>query len=194
MSLSPTRQACGRAVKRAEGTGLSFQRSYPVSARRLWDAIASSAGLAAWIGEYDGDPATGQVAFRMTAEAIDSPAMAATVHRCEPGRAYEVSTAESAGGIRVILEVEPIQPTDGAGAEGQAERSQLTFTHLSSDPGAPMMWGPGWEYYLDRLADTFAKSGSAGGWPAAETISPTLLDFNDYPEHFGGHYGAITLA
>ncbi|RKW71150.1 SRPBCC family protein [Galactobacter caseinivorans] len=198
MSHSPAQHPCGSAVSREEGTGLAFQRSYPVSARRLWAAIASSAGMAPWIGEYDGDPAAGSVSFRMTAEAVDAPAMTARIHRCEPGRRYEVSTAEPAGGIHLILEIQ--DGAQGAAAKEQgsatvagAESSQLIFTHLSSDPGAASMWGPGWEYYLDRLGHTLDKVTPEGAWPAADTISPTLLDFNEYPERFGAHYAAITL-
>lgn len=185
MTHSPAQQPCGSVVSRAEGVGLSFERSYPVPAARLWEAIASSPGLAPWIGEFDGHPATGGVQFRMTAEAVDAPAMAARIHRCEPGRLYEVSTSEPAGGIHLILEIQ-----EGAGGE---DSSRLTFTHVSSDPEAPAMWGPGWEYYLDRLGDTLEKATGLAGWPEAQSISPTLLDFNEYPERFGAHYSAMTL-
>lgn len=175
------RQASGTVTHRTGGTGLTLRREYPVSAARLWQALASSQGLGTWIGVFDGDPTSGSVQFRMTAESIDAAPMPTTIHRCEPGRAFDVQT-DGAGGIRIIVDL--VASDLG---------TRLDFTHLMSDPAAPAMWGPGWEYYLDRLGHALSLAGEDGQWPDASEVSPTVLDFNEYPEAYGAYYAGLRL-
>jgi uncharacterized protein YndB with AHSA1/START domain len=106
----------------------------------VWAAVTEPARLERWIGTFSGDPASGSVVFRMTAEGADAPAEAMEIVECDPPRLLVV-IASTPGGewhLRVAL-------TEADG------RTLLTFTQPELDPAAAESVGPGWEYYLDRL-------------------------------------------
>lgn len=109
----------------------------------VWHAVATSEGLAPWIGEFDGDPASGRVEFRMTAEGDDAPPEPTTINRCTPLEGYDVRTAASDGqpgwGFVVAL-------ADRAGGG-----TRLTFAQRVDDVAGIDLMGAGWEYYLLRL-------------------------------------------
>ncbi|MCW2604527.1 MAG: hypothetical protein JWN61_2662 [Pseudonocardiales bacterium] len=50
-----------------------FERTFAAPIEAVWAAITESARLARWIGVWTGDPASGTVQFRMTAEGEDVP-------------------------------------------------------------------------------------------------------------------------
>lgn len=94
----------------------------------------------------------------MNAEGDDTTApIRYTIDRCEPPRLLQVSSATGDGDWDLELRVE----ATGAG-------SALTLSHLVTDPTTMDSIGPGWEYYLDRLA------AAVGG------TNPDDVDWADY--------------
>ncbi len=78
----------------------------------------------------------------MTAEAEDAPPMDVEIRECDPPRVLRVTSALSEGEqwhLDVMLE------EHGGG-------TTLTFEQPDIDPAQAESVGPGWEYYLDRLA------------------------------------------
>ena len=61
----------GRREHRASGVAVVFDRTFEASAADVWAAVTEPALLERWIGTWSGDPASGVVAFRMTAEGDD---------------------------------------------------------------------------------------------------------------------------
>ena len=163
MSRTPT----GRIRDDDGRLALVVARSFPAPVEDVWAAVTEPARLARWIGTYTGDPASGRVAFVMSAEGEVQPEDVEVV-RCEPPHVLEVVQHTEAGGWRLLLEL----------AE-EAGTTTLTFTHLDVDAIQVESVGPGWEYYLDRLV-----AAATGGQVEA-------VDFDrDYYPAMQEHYRA----
>ena len=123
-----------------------------------------------WVGTWDGDPTTGTVGFRMTAEGEDVAAVPTTIHVCEPPRRLVVSWPDdTAGRPEWHLEIDLVE-VGGV--------TTMTFAQRVADAATGRDVGPGWEYYLDRLA--VAQDGGA-----AETVA-----WADY-EGMSGYYADL---
>ncbi|MDO5682158.1 MAG: ATPase, partial [Propionibacteriaceae bacterium] len=75
MSPSPT----GHLV----GSDLVFTRTIAAPVAEVWSRLAESDRLDTWIGRFEGDPASGEVDFFMTAEG-EGPAAKVKINACEP--------------------------------------------------------------------------------------------------------------
>ena len=129
----------------------------------VWAAVTEPDRLERWIGTWAGDPASGTVQFRMTAEGEDIEAEPMTVHECDPPRRLVLSWMSGATSSRWHVEL------DLAEAGGV---TTLTFAQRVPDTATGRDVGPGWEYYLDRL--TAAESGgdvAAVAWPDYEGMA-----------------------
>jgi hypothetical protein len=73
MSTTPTPEPTGRREDRNGTTYVVFQRTFRAPIADVWAAVTESDRLGRWIGIWSGDPASGSIAFRMTAEAEDAP-------------------------------------------------------------------------------------------------------------------------
>lgn len=137
----------------------------------VWRALATSEGLEPWIGVFDGDPASGRVDFRMTAESPDAPAEPTTINRCTPLEGYDVRTAQSDGspgwGFIVAL-------ADRHGG------TRLTFAQRVEELTGVDLMGPGWEYYLHRL-----RAHLDGDDPAGVEFADYLENQQYYADLFG---------
>lgn len=131
MSPSPT----GRLV----GADLVFLRTIAAPVSEVWSALSESDRLDAWIGRFEGDPASGEVDFFMTAEG-EGLAAKVRINACDPPRLVDVTQAVGDEGWHLRAQL-----SDDAGA------TRLVFTHVDVAPGVAEMIGPGWDYYLDRL-------------------------------------------
>ncbi len=134
----------------ADRRSLQWERTLDLAPEEAWAAITDSDRMAAWIGEWTGNPADGFVMFAMTAEG-DGPASRAEIRVCEPPHRYGVVTSSDFGSWHLELEV-------AATGEG----SVVTMRHVIEDPAGLENIGPGWEYYLDRLV-----AAESGGDPAS---------------------------
>lgn len=128
---------------------LVFQRRLHHAIEDVWSAATVSDRLARWFGSYEGvGTASGSVTLTMTAE-DDAAGEPSTVHivECEPPhrlvvdlpetetRTWRIALTLSEDADTTILLFEQIVPTDMDIAEV----------------------GPGWHWYLDRLAATLAN-------------------------------------
>lgn len=125
------------------GQTLVLRRQFPDSPAVLWAALTDSETLGRWFGTWTGDPTSGTVAVTMNAEPGEAHAQDYTVHRCLPERELSVSSTSDFGTWRLTLRV-----------ADHSSGSALEFRHEDIDHSALAQIGPGWEWYLDRLAAT----------------------------------------
>ena len=95
----------GRREQRAGGPSVVLERTFRAPATDVWAALTEPERLVRWIGTWSGDPASGTVQFRMTAEGEDIEAEAVTVHECDPPRRLVLSWV-AAGPAGALWEVE----------------------------------------------------------------------------------------
>lgn len=131
-----------------------FTRLFAAPLDVVWAACTEPQRMQRWIGTWSGDPVSGEVSFRMTAEGDDVPEEVYLVEACEPPHRFVVRSREGASfspdgsGPRVTWQhTLELSEADGL--------TTLTFTQVIPDGpvGADMVGsvGPGWDYYLDRL-------------------------------------------
>ena len=157
-------QPTGRREDREGVATLVLERTFRAPARHVWAAVTEPERLVRWIGTWAGDPASGTVQFRMTAEGEDIAAEPVTVHECDPPRRLVLSWV-AGGPTGGLWHIE----IDLAEADGV---TTLTFAQRVPDAATGRDVGPGWEYYLNRLVA--AQSGAdvaAVAWPHHEGLS-----------------------
>jgi uncharacterized protein YndB with AHSA1/START domain len=170
----------GRRETRDGAGHLVFHRTFAAPVDDVWAACIEPERMGRWIGTWSGDPASGEVAFRMTAEGEDVPEEVYLVEVCEPPRRLVVRSRDAAAfsedgsGPRIAWQhVLELDEADGV--------TTLTFTQVVPDGpvGGDMVAsvGPGWDYYLDRLAAALA-----GADPGAIAFEPYL----ERSEHYRG--------
>jgi uncharacterized protein YndB with AHSA1/START domain len=160
----------GRREQRHGETFLVFERTFRAPIEDVWAAVTESDRLARWIGEWTGDPSTGSVTFRMTAEGDDVADETIWVDECDPPRRVVMRSAQ------------PVEPEllwaweiDLTEADGT---TTLTFAQGVTDVELAESVGPGWDYYLDRMV--LAETGG----------DLAVVDFDDYYPAFKDHYRA----
>lgn len=159
----------GRREERDGVTCLVVDVEVPQGRETVWEAIATPAGLEPWIGVFEGDPASGRVTFRMTAEGADAPPEPVEIRRCERPLGYDLQVGVGKG-----LEI-----WDLALQLDEVEGGTLvTLVHRAHDLAGIDLVGPGWEYYVHRLRAHLA------GEPL-ETV-----DFADYLPN-AAHYAEL---
>ena len=136
MSVVPN----GRIERDHEGhPTLVIVREFAAPIEDVWAAVTEPARLERWIGTFTGDPASGRVAFVMTAEGATEPEDM-EIRECVPPRVLRVTS--HVGEEQWLLDL-VLEERDGI--------TTLTFEQPDIDPAAAESVGPGWEYYLDRL-------------------------------------------
>jgi uncharacterized protein YndB with AHSA1/START domain len=160
----------GRREERDGSPTVVIERTFRAPVADVWAAVTEPERLVRWIGTWSGDPESGTVEFRMTAEGEDAAAETCTVHECDPPRRLVLSWA-SQGPSSGLWEVElDLAEVDGV--------TTLTFAQRIPDLATGRDVGPGWEYYLDRLV-----AAQAGADVAA-------VAWTDY-EGMAGHYEGL---
>lgn len=160
--------ATGRREIRDGRPCLVLTRRFAAPVDAVWEAVTDPHRMERWIGTWTGDPASGEISFRMTAEGEDVPAEVHVIEECDPPHRFVVRTKDPA----------PSEP-DGTGSmvwrmsvdvHPTAEGAELTFVQdlVGADAAVAESIGPGWEYYLDRLAAFCADA------------DVTAIDFDDY--------------
>lgn len=159
----------GRRERRSFGEAIVLERTFAAAVEDVWAAVTEPERLQRWIGTWDGDPDSGQVVFRMTAEGDDVAAETIHIDDCVPPYL-----------LRARIDV-----ADPPGQEWHWElhlrhdAGTTTLTFVQSAAGDVPIGdvGPGWEYYLDRLV-----AAEAGGDVAS-------IDFErDYYPAMSSHY------
>lgn len=152
-----------------------FTRRLPLTLAQGWAAVTDPARTARWIGPWTGDPSTGTVELRLTAEE-GSPVSPVEIIRCEAPHLVVVTTGPGGWRLTVRIEDDDDAPTD-------LERSpavRISLEHHLDDAESAASVGPGWEYYLDRLVEA-----EAGRDPDALRFSP------DYYPALAAYYSAL---
>lgn len=162
----------GRRERRTFGEVMVLERTFAAPIEDVWAAVTEPERLERWIGTWTGDPTSGQVVFRMTAEGADAPEETVHIQECTPPHV-----------LRARIEMaEPqgqewhweLRLTDAAGM------TTLTFVQSAAGDIPVSDVGPGWEYYLDRLVA--AESGQDVG----------AVDFErDYHPAMSGYYSDL---
>lgn len=96
-----------------------------------------------WIGTWAGDPTSGQVIFRMTAEGSDGPPETVQIEECTPPHVLRA---------RIKVAGQPNQEWYWELLlSREADATSLAFVQSVAGDVPVSDVGPGWEYYLDRL-------------------------------------------
>jgi len=160
--------ATGHRQTRNGAEYVVFTRTFRAPIEAVWAAVTEPGRLERWIGTWTGDPASGEVSFRMTAEGEDVPAETYYIDVCDEPRRL-VTRSWSADDPETVWRLE----LDLAEADGV---TTLTFAQAMDDPKMAENVGPGWDYYLDRLV-----AAEDGG-------DVTAISFDDYYPGFADHY------
>lgn len=146
---------------------LAFERTFSAPIAEVWASITEPDRLNRWIGTWSGEPGPGRtIAFTMTAEGAVEPENVLIVE-CEPPRALtlrlpgpggtpwdvDVALTED-GGVTTLVFAQTIKPGDNLGE-----------------------YGPGWEYYLDRLVAAFSGE--------------SFVPWEEYPPAVQSHYDQL---
>jgi uncharacterized protein YndB with AHSA1/START domain len=170
MTTTATPRPTGRREERHGETHLVFERTFRAPIEDVWAAVTESGRLSRWIGEWSGDPASGSVTFRMTAEGDDVGDETIWIDECVPPRRLVMRSAQPDDPDRLWAWEVDLAESDGT--------TTLTFAQGVTDKTLAEGVGPGWDYYLDRLV-------------AAETGTDVgAVDFDDYYPAFTDHYRA----
>lgn len=145
----------GKVLRDDDGLRLQFVRTLQTSIDDAWSAMTDADRMERWLGTWSGDPASGKVEFVMTSEGSTAPEPVQIV-RCERPTALEVALPTPDGPWHLTATL-----TERAGA------TELVFEHRLAEPYDASAVGPGWQYYLDRLA-------------AVIDGDPVPVDFDEY--------------
>jgi len=162
MTTDPT----GRRELRDGTSYLTYTRTFTAPIADVWAAVTEPERLERWIGTWSGDPASGEVAFRMTAEGEDVAAERYTIDACEPPRRLVTRSQPDGNGVVWQLELDL---AESAGV------TTLNFAQVMADPDMAENVGPGWDFYLDRLVA--AESGRAVADIEWDDYYPAQSDF-----------------
>jgi uncharacterized protein YndB with AHSA1/START domain len=164
-----TARATGRLGDLDGRDAVVFERTFRAPIDDVWAAVTESDRLARWIGTWSGDPASGEVRFRMTAEGDEYPENTYEIQRCEPPRRLTVRAVDEVGVWTLDL---ALSAADGV--------TTLLFSQVVENPDLIEDVGPGWDWYLDRLV-----AAETGGDVAA-------VDFTaDYDPALRDHYRTL---
>ena len=133
--------ATGRIVPTATGQEIVIERTFKAPIGDVWASIVEPDRMNRWIGTWTGEPGNGKrVMFTMTSEEGAKPEEA-LIHRCEAPRHLDVESFSQGTSWRMVLDLTEV---DGV--------TTLVFSQSvdAEDEGASS-YGPGWEYYIDRL-------------------------------------------
>ncbi|HTF47299.1 MAG TPA: SRPBCC family protein [Pseudonocardia sp.] len=144
----------GRIVSTAEGPLLEFRREYRVPLADLWSALTEPDLLARWIGTWTGEAKVGAIVrFQMLHEGEEYPPDEVTIVACEPPRRLTVDFTSPEGPWRIELTLSDT-PTG----------SSLLFIQRLFRPESAADAGPGWHWYLNRLASALGETGPTPAW------------------------------
>lgn len=149
----------GRVLQDDQGVYLEFERIFPTDVADLWSAITESSRCARWFGSWTGDPTTGSVQLIMDAE-DDHAAQTVTIVECEEPNVLVVELPAPDGTWRLAIELSDVD-----------SGSRLVFTQHVTEPDETSSIGPGWHFYLDRLASVVANTTVPDDWAAYESLA-----------------------
>jgi len=134
---------------------LSLTRTFRAPIDDVWASVTEPERLERWVGTWTGSPGIGKtVTFVMTAEEGAEPEHV-HIRECDPPRRFLGDFVQAETTWRIGLSLEEV---DGVTA--------LTLTQVVNPGDDTGSFGPGWEYYLDRLV--------------ASRLDTAMPDWDDY--------------
>jgi uncharacterized protein YndB with AHSA1/START domain len=174
----------GRREDRASGTAIVLDRRFDATAAEVWAALTEPGQLERWIGTWSGDPASGAVVFRMTAEGDHVDPEPTVILACIPRERLALSIGTD--GSEAPEATDGTADADSTGAwrldltlTNDGPATELTFAQLLDDPTAVGDIAPGWEYYLDRLTAVLRGT------------DVSAIRFTDYHPAQSAHYRTL---
>ena len=168
MTITP--RPTGRREERDGESYLVFERTFRAPIDDVWAAVTESERLGRWIGVWTGDPTSGSVTFRMTAEGDDVADETIWIDECVPPRRLVMRSAQPVEDDQLWAWQVDLAEADGV--------TTLIFAQGVTDTELAESVGPGWDYYLDRLVAAHAGKDVAA------------IDFDAYYPAFKEHYRA----
>lgn len=153
---------------------LVLTRTFTAPIQDVWAAITQSERLGRWFGTWTGDPASGRVEVTWAYE------------EGAPSEPYVIDVCEEPTRLRVHNEgddAEQLWTLDLRLAEEEGVTT-LRFLQVLTDTSSVHHVGPGWEYYLDRMADT-VRTGEVATttWDGYLALGTEYAAAFDLPEH-----------
>lgn len=124
-----------------ESYDLTLTRMFSEPPAALWSSFTDSAQASSWFGRWEGAPVQG--------ETVDLQML---YEDGLPWSRLRVSECIAPDLLRVLVEDEYGSWDLEVRFRGGSGGTRLDFTQHLDDPLAAESVGPGWEYYLDRLA------------------------------------------
>lgn len=135
--------ATGHIAPSDTGHDIVIERSFRATIGDVWRSIVEPERMNRWIGTWTGDAGPGKrVTFTMTAEEGAEPEEA-LIHECDAPRLLDVETYQGGASWRMRVD---LSEADGI--------TTLVFRQSVNLDEEITSYGPGWEYYLDRLVAT----------------------------------------
>lgn len=152
-------RATGHYVHKGDGLYLQFDRLFHAPIEDVWYSLTNPTAMQAWIGTYTGTPSTGAVRFRMASE--DAEWQNTSILECDAPHGFHADIGEGEDAVRVFCHLRE--------AGGM---TTLTLGQRLRSPSDATSIGPGWDYFLDRLAA--ARAGNE--MPEWSSYDPGLVD------------------
>ena len=124
-----------------ESYDLTLSRTFPDPPGAVWSSFTDSSQAASWFGRWEGVPVPG--------ESVDLQML---YEDGQPWSRLQVTECTSPELLRLLVEDEYGSWDLEIRFRTSAGGTRLDFTQHLDDPLAAESVGPGWEYYLDRLA------------------------------------------
>jgi uncharacterized protein YndB with AHSA1/START domain len=136
-----TIEATGRVEQSASRPVIVIERTLGAPVAEVWNTMVDPEEMNRWIGTWTGEPGAGKrVAFVMSAEGASEPEDV-LIHGCDPPSHLDVESFQAGASWRLTVD---LTETDGV--------TTLVFRQgVDLADEAASSYGPGWEYYLDRL-------------------------------------------
>jgi len=133
--------ATGHIVRNGSGHDIVIERTFRAPIEDVWKSIVDPERMNRWIGTWSGEAGAGKrVQFTMTAEEGAAPEEM-LIHRCDAPRHLDVESFQGGTSWRLSAS---LMESDGV--------TTLVFRQsVELDDEGASSYGPGWEYYLDRL-------------------------------------------
>lgn len=133
--------ATGRIVPNGSGQDIVIERTFRAPITDVWNNIVEPGRMNRWIGTWSGEAGAGKrVQFTMTAE-DDATPEDVLIHGCDAPRHLDVESFQGETSWRMTLDL----------AESDGVTTLVFRQGIDVRNEGASSYGPGWEYYLDRL-------------------------------------------
>lgn len=134
-------QAQGYTQQLDSGIRVVVERTLPYELEEIWATFTTSEGLEKWIGILRGSNESGNLTFSMVDQGQEANPASVKIHSCRAPFELSISTESEYGNWHLGIELARLN-----------EATNLKFIHDLGPTDDPSNIGPGWEYYMERVA------------------------------------------